>query len=279
MGVKVVTDSLSDITEDVAKRFGITVVPAYVRFGNEVFRDRIDITTDEFYLRLSRDDVFPSTTQPSPADFLAAFENLSSQTDEILTVCLSSKLSGTYQSALTAKTMYTGSAQIEVIDSGLVIMSLGLVVIYAAKLANRGAGLAEIKDEVMRLLGHSRPVMLMNTLKYLEKGGRIGKAKAFLGSLLSLKYILTLKDGEVFPLTRVRSRHAGIEYLYNFAMSFKKVDSIAVEYATDEGDADYLVERLLTVYPAESIYKSTISPVIGAYVGPGALSVSVLEVP
>lgn len=237
------------------------------------------MSTEEFYLRLFSGDTFPTTTQPTPFDFLRLYESLSSETGEILTICLSSKLSGTYQSALSAKAMYAGNTRIEVIDSGLVIMSLGLLVIDPAKLASHGVSLDELKNEVVRLSSYSRPVMLMNTLKYLEKGGRIGKAKAFLGSLLSLKYILTLKDGEVYPVTRVRSREAGIEYLYKFAKSFKKVESIAVEYATDEDDADYIIERLSNVYPRESVYKSTISPVIGAYIGRGALSVSVFEVP
>lgn len=277
MTVKVVTDSLSDITGDIAEKLGITIVPVYVRFGDDVYRDRVEITTEEFYRRLVHDAVFPSTTQPTPSDFLAVYHSLAKETDEILVVNLSSKLSGTYQSALQAKSMFKGKCRIDVIDTQLVIMGLGLVVINVAKAVQAGANLDEAAALVRQAMPKSHSVMLMDTLKYLAKGGRIGKAKGLLGSLLSVKQILTLKNGEVSPLTRVRTRVAGVDYLCSFVASFPKIEGLAVEHATSPGEADKLVERLGSVFPKERIYKSTVSPVIGAYVGPEVLSVSVLE--
>ena len=277
MTVKVVTDSLSDITSDIAGELGITVVPVYVRFGEEVYRDRVEITTEEFYRRLVHDTAFPSTTQPTPKDFLDVYARLAEEADEILVITLSSKLSGTYQSALQAKDMFEGKCRIEVIDSQLVIMGLGLVVIAVAKAVQAGANLDEAAALVRRAMTQAHSVMLLDTLKYLAKGGRIGKAQGLLGSLLSVKPILTLKDGEVSPLTRVRSRVAGTDYLYSVVAGFSHIEGLAVEHAMTPDEADKLVERLGSVFPREQIYISTVSPVIGTYVGPQVLSVSVLE--
>jgi DegV family protein with EDD domain len=277
MTVKVVTDSLSDITSDIAEGLGTTVVPVYVRFGEEVYRDRVEMTTEEFYRRLVHDATFPTTTQPTPKDFLDVYTKLAGETDDILVITLSSKLSGTYQSALQAKDMFEGKCRIEVIDSQLVIMGLGLIVIAVARAAQAGANLEEAAALVRQAMPRSHSIMLLDTLKYLAKGGRIGKATNLLGSLLSFKPILTLKDGEVHPQTRVRSRVTGTDYLYNFVAGFPHIEGLAVEHATTPDEAGELVERLGSLFPKEKIYISTVSPVIGAYVGPQVLSVSVLE--
>ena len=277
MAVRIVTDSLSDITSDIAQELGITVVPLTVSFGRESFIDRITMTTDEFYKRLAHDTTWPTTTQPPPTDFVNVYNKLAEETDEILVITLSSKLSGTYESALNAKDMIKGKCRIEVIDSLSVIMGLGLIVIAAAKAAQAGANLDEVADLVRRAMPRSHVVMLFDTLKYLAKGGRIGKAQGLLGSLLSVKPILILRDGEVSPLTRVRSRVAGVDYLYNFVAGFPKIEELAVEHATTPDDADKLAERLSPLFPKERIYRSTISPVVGTYAGPGVLSVTVLE--
>jgi DegV family protein with EDD domain len=277
MTLKIVTDSLSDITSEIADELGITVVPVYVRFGDEVYRDRVEITTEEFYRRLVSDAAFPSTTQPTPNDFLHVYEKLEKEADEILVVNLSSKLSGTYESALQAKNTYKGKSRIEVIDSQLVIMGLGLVVIAVAKAAQAGAKLDEAVDLVRRAMPLSHSVMLMDTLKYLVKGGRIGRAKGLVGSLLAVKQILTLKDGEVSPQTRVRTVAAGMDYLCNYVAGFPRIEMLAVEHATTPDKADELVKRLGPVCPGDKVYRSNVSPVIGAYVGPNVISVTVLE--
>jgi DegV family protein with EDD domain len=276
MTVRVATDSLSDITGDMAEKLGITVVPVYVRFGKEVYRDRVEMTTEEFYRRLVHDANLPTTTQPTPKDFLDTYNMLAEEADEILMVNLSSKLSGTYQSAVQAKDMFRGKSRIEVIDSQLVIMGLGLVVIAAAEAVKSGANLDEAAALVRQMMPRSHSVMFFDTLKYMAKGGRIGKARGLLGSLLSVKPVLTLKDGEVSPLTRLRSRAAGIDYLYNYVAGFSRIDGLAVEHATTPGEADELANRLAVLFPREKIYKSTVSPVIGTYVGPQVISVSVV---
>ena len=277
MTVKIVTDSLSDITSDVAEGLGITVVPLTVTFGKESFLDRITMTTDEFYYRLTHDATWPTTTQPPPGTFIDVYNKLAKESDEILVITLSTKLSGTYQSALSAKSMVETECRIEVIDSLTVAMGLGLIVIAVAKAAQAGANLDELTDLVHRAIPRSHLIAFFDTLKYLAKGGRIGKAQGLLGAMLSVKPILTVKDGEMSPLTRLRSRAAGMDYLYNSVASFSHIEELAVEHATTPEDADELIERLSSLFPKERIYKSTISPVVGTYAGPGAMAVSVLE--
>ena len=144
-------------------------------------------------------------------------------------------------------------------------------------LIQAGANLDEIVSLVHRAMPRSHLVACFDTLKYLAKGGRIGKAQGLLGAMLSVKPILTVKDGEMSPLTRLRSKAAGMDYLYNFIAGFPHIEELAVEHATTPDDADRLVERLSSVFPKERIYRSTISPVVGTYAGPGAMAVSVLE--
>jgi len=275
--VKIVTDSLSDITSDIAEGLGITVVPLTVLFGQESFLDRVTMTTDEFYYKLTHDATWPTTTQPPPSVFADVYNKLAEETDEILAITLSSKLSGTYESALNARSLVEKECRIEVIDSLTVAMGLGLIVIAAAKAAQAGANLDEVADSVRRAIPRSHLVAYFDTLKYLAKGGRIGKAQGLLGAMLSVKPILAVKDGEMSPLTRLRSRTAGMDYLYNFVAGFPHIEELAVEHATTPDDADRLVERLSSVFPKERIYRSTISPVVGTHAGPGAMAVTVLE--
>ncbi|MFH0846655.1 MAG: DegV family protein [Chloroflexota bacterium] len=276
MSVRIVTDSLADITGDLAKELGVTVVPVYVRFGDKVYKDRIEITTDEFYHRLVNDTNWPSTTQPTPNDFLEVYKKLAEETNEILVVNLSAKLSGTFESAQAAKRMMGNTVRIEVIDSKTVVMGLGVIVAAVCKVAKKGARLDELVSKVQKDITRSHAIMCLDTLKYLAKGGRIGKAQGLLGSLLSVKPVLTVDEGEVAPVTRVRSRQAGMDYLFNFVKGFSKIDELAVEYATTPQDADALMQRLGSIFPRERIIKATVSPVIGTYVGPGVISVSVL---
>ena len=276
MAVKIVTDSTSDLTPALAKEFSISVVPLTVSFGRESFLDRVDISTDEFYKRLATQEIFPTTTQPSPNAFLSVYKKLSQETGEILVITISKKLSGTYDSALAAvQLLDKPKCRVEVINSETTAAALGLLSIWAAKQA-AGLSLDELKTAVESRVPDTRPVMAFDTLKYLAKGGRIGRAQGLVGSLLSIKPVLTIRNGEVAPLTRVRSMAGGIDVLYNFAADHKSIDEMAVEHATTPDLADALVERLAALHPANKIYRTTVSPVLGAYMGPNVLSVSVL---
>ena len=277
MTVKIITDSTSDITAEEGAKLGITVIPLTVMFGRESFLDRITITTDEFYRRLTTHNIFPTTTQPSPAAFAELYDKLAEETEEILVINISSNLSGTYQSAVSAINMIKKKCRIEVIDSQSVAMGQGLVVLAAANAAQQGASLDELTGFVRDALGRCHWITYFDTLKYLAKGGRIGKAQGLLGSVLSIKPILTIKEGEIHPVTRLRSKSAGIEYLYNFVTSFQKIEEIAVEHTTLPDEADRLAERFSAAFPNVNIRRSTVSPVLGTYGGPDALAVTVLE--
>jgi DegV family protein with EDD domain len=273
-----VTDSLSDLTSSLIGNLDITLVPLTVLFGYEAYLDRVTISTDEFYHRLIHGDIWPTSTQPSPQDFVNTYTKLSEETNEILVINLSSKLSGTYQSAIAGKSLMNAKkCHIEVIDSQAVAMGLGLVVIAAAREAQKGANLDKLVEFTHKALTRSHFIVYFDTLKYLAKGGRIGKAQGLLGSILSIKPILNVKEGEMAPVTRVRSQAAGINYLYNFITHFKNIEAIGIEHTTSPESADELAKRCSSVYPNIPILRATVSPVLGVYGGPNALAVTVLE--
>jgi DegV family protein with EDD domain len=276
MAVKIITDSTSDLPAEVARKLGITVIPLYVHFGSEAYRDGIDLTTDQFYPKMVASSVIPTTSVPAPADFAREYDRLAKETDEILVLTISRKLSATYDSAKQGLEERKSKSRIELLDSRLALMGLGLIAIAAAKAADKGADLKEVlaltKENIPRLDMR----IAFDTLEYLRRGGRIGKAQAFFGSLLKVNPILTIKDGEVYPAARERSRSKAIDYLVNFAAGYSHIEEMAVEDATTPGEADSLLGRLGAVFPRENIYRSKVSPVIGAHVGPRVLSVMVL---
>jgi DegV family protein with EDD domain len=273
-----VTDSLSDLTSELIGNLAITLVPLTVLFGHETYLDRVTISTDEFYHRLVHGDIWPASTQPSPQDFANTYEKLAETTNEILVIILSSKLSGTYQSAMAGKNlMKARKCRIEVIDSQTVAGGLGLVVLAAAKEAQNGANLDKLVEFTRKALKRSHFIVYFDTLKYLAKGGRIGKAQGLLGSVLPIKPILNVKDGEMSPVTRVRSIAAGITYLNNYMNSFKNIEAVSIEHTTVIESADELARIFGSTHPKIPILRSTVSPVLGVYGGPNALAVTILE--
>jgi DegV family protein with EDD domain len=276
--VRIVTDSLSDLTADLIGNLDITLVPLTVLFGHETFLDRVTISTDEFYHRLIHGDIWPASTQPSPQDFANTYDKLCETTNEILVLILSSRLSGTYQSAMAGKSlMKTKKCRIEVIDTQTVAGGLGLVVLAAAKEAQKGTNLDKMVEFTRKALERSHFIVYFDTLKYLAKGGRIGKAQGLLGSVLSIKPILNIKEGEMSPVTRVRSPAAGVTYLNNFMASFKNIETAIIEHTTSIESADELAKLFSSTHPEVPILRSTVSPVLGVYGGPNAIAVAVLE--
>jgi DegV family protein with EDD domain len=274
MPVKIVTDSSADLPEKLVKELGIAVVPIYVRFGEEIHRDRVTISEEEFYRRLESTPVHPSTVQPGPQDFLEVYQKLSEGADGIVSIHISGKLSGTVNSALMARDMLGERCPVEVVDSQAVTMGLGLIVIAAAEMAKAGESLDKIVAEVKQAIPQIHLVALFDTLKYLLLGGRIGKARALLGSILNVKPILMLKDGEVVPCTQVRNRAKGMDKLFDFVKNAADVQGLAVVYSTTPDEAWSLAERLGSVFDREKILMSRIGPVLGVHMGPGTLIVA-----
>lgn len=276
MTVKIITDSVADLPPEVAQELGIAVVPLNVRFGDEIYRDGIDLTAEQFYEKLKYSQILPVTSVPSPATFVEVYDGLAEETDEIIAVILSSKLSGTYEVALQSVGLMKQKCRVEVIDSQWAVMAQGFIVITAARAAQAGASLDEVIGITHRNISRVDMRAAFDTLEYLKRGGRIGKAKAFLGSMLRVNPVITLKNGVVEPAGRTRSRAKAIDYLYNFAMSYSYIEEMAVEDAACPGDVEALVEQLSRKFPKERIYRSKTTPVIGTHTGPGLLLVAIL---
>ena len=277
MTVKIVTDSSADLPPQLAQQLGITVVPLYVRFGSEVYRERVDISDDEFYQRLLHGPTHPVTIQPSPQDFVNAYQELSPEADGIVSIHISSKLSGTCNSALQGKEMTDKGCPIEVVDSKLVSVGLGLISMAAATVAKTGADLQRVVEEVKQTIPNSHLLCLIDTLKYLLLGGRVGKAKALVGSLLSVKPLLTLKEGETVPIGQARSRSKGIERLFDFVKNATDIQDLAVAYSTTLDEAQALAERMGSIFTKEPIKVVRLGTTLGVHLGPGALVVAFRE--
>ncbi|MFO7774030.1 MAG: DegV family protein [Dehalococcoidia bacterium] len=275
--VKVVTDSCSDITAELAREFGISVMPLYVQFGDETYRDNVDLSTEEFYRKLETSKIHPTTATASPADFAGLFGQLAQETNEILVITLSEEFSATYAAALEGKTMVDKDCRIEVIDSKAGAGGQMLLVLWAARMARSGADLDQIADRVKRALSRVHVRMSFDTLEYLRRGGRIGKAQAFLGGLLKVNPVMGIKDGGAFPIARPRSRAQAMDFLVNFVRGFSQIEALAIEDATTPDDLEVLAGRLKDIVPPERTYRSKVTPVVGTHVGPHVLAVSVME--
>ena len=276
MAVKIIADSVSDLPPQIAEELGIAVVPLNVHFGTEVYRDGIDLTSDQFYDRLTHSKVLPVTSTPTPQMVADACDKLAEETDEILIIIISNKLSGTYWAVLQGVNLIKRKCRVEVIDSQLAIIAEGLLAIAAAKAARAGASLDELMGITRRNMGRIDLRATFDTLDYLKRGGRIGKAEAFLGSILKINPIITLKDGVIEPAGRTRSRTKAIELMCNFVSDYSHIEELAVEDATTPADTDLIIEQLSSKFPRDRIYRSRPSAVIGTHTGPGLLVVAVL---
>ncbi len=273
--VRIVTDSTADLTPEQQRAAGITVVPLNVHFGDEVFRDHVDLSTDEFFRRLKASPQLPRTSQPSVGAFEEAYRSLRQGGDEIVSVHLSSKVSGTYNSALMAA-QSVGEGKIDVVDSLSTSMALGFIALEGAKLARAGRDRQAVAECLRGLVPKARVICVVDTLTYLERGGRIGKARALLGSLLNVKPILQLKDGEVVPLGRARGRPQALSRLVELLERDGKVSQLAIMHGAAHTDAEQLRERVASSYPSVDIQLTEIGAVLGTHTGPGVIGFTYL---
>ncbi|MFC1978001.1 DegV family protein [Chloroflexota bacterium] len=274
MVVKVVTDSTSDISPEVANALGITVVPVYVRFGDEVYRDGVDISSDEFYQKLTDLFVHPATSQPTPEDFARVYSDCAKKADGIISIHISDKVSGVYNSALQGKKMTKGECQIEVVDSYVTSVGLALTVMAAAKLASAGGSLLEVFEETRRVISQVYIIGLVNTMKYLVLGRRLNKAAAVAAGILDIKPLLAFKDGEIVRAGLVHTYSQGIDRLYKFVESNPDIQDLAIAYSTEPEQARQLKARLGSCFPEEDIYVTQLGAGLGVHVGPGGLIVA-----
>ena len=273
--VALVTDSTAYIPQNLVDRYKIHVTPQVLVWGNETFRDGVDILPDEFYTRLAKTTVMPSTSQASPADFEKLFNQLLADGQSVLAILLSTKLSGTMASANQAWSLMDG-APVVVIDSNTTAMAMGFLVLKAARAAEKGASLEECKALVESYLPRVGAIFCVDTLEFLYRGGRIGGATRLLGTALNIKPILELVDGRIEPAEKVRTRRkaqARMVELLGERTGGKPLRVCAI-HANSQADAQTVLEEVIRKYKVIEGLVSDVSPVVGTHVGPGTVAIT-----
>jgi DegV family protein with EDD domain len=271
MKVQVVTDSTSDIPKDMARKLGIRIVPIYVRFGDKTYRDGVDMTRDEFYSMLTSSPVHPATSQPNPEDFTSVYKEYCDRTEGIVSIHISSKISGTYNSATIAKKTLKSQCPIEVIDSKFNSAGLGLVVTAAARVAQAGAGLSEVINEANKAVNQVGMFGMFETMKYLARSGRVNKTIAAASSILHVMPLLTFHDGEIVRAGLVRSINKGIDRIYDFVKNNTPIGELTIVHSKVAEQAGQLKKRLREFIQEEKINIAELGAGLGVHGGPGVL--------
>lgn len=271
MAVRVVTDSACDLPESICAELGIEVVPLSIRFGDEELCDRTELTTGEFWRRLPTVPQLPETAAPSVGAFETVFRRLADEgATGIICINLSSGLSATMQSAQLGAKALEGLCPVEIIDSECASMGIGLLVLHAARRANEGASLEEITAEVLDQRGRTHALFTVDTLEYLRKGGRIGGAQAFLGSVLSIKPVITVVDGKVEPFGKVRTRSKALKFIVDH-VGQQEIEELCVLQG-NAADLEEFRGLVAAITPAgQTPIEAEIGPVVGVHTGPGII--------
>lgn len=277
----IVTDSTAYLPAELTKKYNITVAPQVLIWGEETFRDGVDIQPDEFYSRLKTAKVMPSTSQVSPATMQAIFQGLVDQGMDVLGIFISSKLSGTLQSAIQAKSMMEAAGEkVTLVDSQATAMALGFQALAAARAMDAGASLQECAAFTEKAHERTGVFFAVDTLEFLHRGGRIGGAQRFIGSALNLKPILALKEGKVEGVDRIRTKskaHDRILELVSEQAKGKPNIRLATLHANAADDAKKLLERAAAeLSPVETVF-TELSPVVGTHAGPGTVGLAFIH--
>lgn len=273
MGVRVVTDSACDLPQELIDALGIEVVPLTIRFGGEEFVDRVELSAAAFWDRLRSSDVLPETSAPSAGAFEACFRDLAARgATGIVCINLSSRLSATMQAAQVAAASVGSDCPVQVIDSLTVSMGLGALCLTAARRAADGDALDRIVDEVISRRDRTRLFGALDTLEFLKKGGRVGNARALVGSMLSIKPVVEVRDGVVEEAGKVRTRSKSLKVLAE-KVAAQPIDSLAVLHG-EAADLEELLDLLDPIKPRDEIVTGVVGPVIGTHAGPGVIGVT-----
>jgi len=274
MNIQVVTDSTSDMPEGTAAGLGIRVVPIYLRFGDKTYRDGVDITKGEFYAMLAASTVHPASSQPNPEDFAGVFREYCGNKSGIVSIHISSKISGTYNSANIAKKTLKSQCPIEIVDSGLNSGGLGLVVTAAAKAARAGASMAEVVHEARQAVKEVRMFGMFETMKYLARSGRVNKTIAAASRILHVMPLLTFHEGEIVRAGLVRAVSKGMDRIYDFVKNNTPVKELMVVNSQVTGQANQMKHRLGEFIQEEKIAIAELGTGLGVHGGPGVLLVA-----
>lgn len=268
--IRIVTDSTCDLPNEVLKEYDIAVAPLTVRFGQKSFKDRVEITTEEFFEKMGKSKEVPSTSQVSVGEFTDIFKALGEDGGTVLGLFLSSRLSGTYQSAVIARNVL-GLENIHVMDTKLTTLAHGLVVLKAAQMARDGHSLQEIKDMVTYMSDNMYSIIILGTLTYVEKGGRIGAGTALVGNLLNIMPVVTFSEGEVKLLGKIRGRKRTVSWLVNHIenLGIRLYDRVVgINYIGDSEIVGEVKDALKKGFNAKEFVVGTVGSVIGTYSGP-----------
>jgi DegV family protein with EDD domain len=276
MAIEIVTTSSSDISQELAKELGITVLPHEIAFGDKSYADGVDILPDEFYERLKQSPKIPTTSAVTTGPFAQAYNKLAEKTNEILCIVLSSGLSVTHDAAIKAKeAVEKKNVRVEVIETLGVAGGVGLIVLEALKSVKAGETMDKIVEMVKLNVPRCHVRICVDTLKYLQKGGRIGRVQALMGSILNVKPILEAR-GQFHPIGRVRSHAKVLDHLYEYIGSFKKINAMALQYTDNKPSVKALAERVSKFFPLDQIHIWPLTPVCGTHAGPGSIVASVI---
>ena len=273
--IALVTDSTCDLPKSVVKDKNITVIPLNVHFGQETFLDGIDLQSNEFFEKLSTSEIHPQTSQPSVGRFVETYNDLLKKHDSILSLHISSKLSATYNSALQAQ-KEIGNEKIKVIDSMNGTLGLGAIVHHIADLNQKGESFENLVKEAEKIIPNAIFMGLVPTLEYLAKGGRIGKARAFMGSLLKIKPILSAVDGEIQSVGKARTLIKGMDFIVD-EMKNRKISKLFIVHANHEERANLLKEKTKDIVDPKDVIIAEFGPVVGTHLGPGAFGVGFIS--
>lgn len=272
--IALVTDSTASIPKDLVDKYEIIVAPQILIWGKETFEDGVNITPSEFYTRIKTASVMPSTTQVTVAKFLEIYQHLLEQDYQILSILVSSKLSGTINSAVQAKSMLPPDAPIEIIDSNSTAMAMGFQLVTVARAIKQGATLPECMDLAQKATQHTGVFFAVDTLEFLHRGGRIGGATRFLGTALNFKPILELRDGKVEPIERVRTRRKSLDRIVELTVEQiggRTPVRLSALHANAPEDAKIVLDNAAAkLNPIETVF-SEVSPVVGVHAGPGVV--------
>jgi DegV family protein with EDD domain len=272
--IRFITDSTCEAPDELLAHPTVTVVPLYVLFGQESLRDNVDITRDEFWSRLPSAKTLPTTSQVPPAGFLAPFRQYTDAGDEVITLVISSKLSRTYDSAISAQAELP-YRPIDVVDSLTTSVGLGLLLQEGLRMAEAGKTRAEIVARLTACRSDTHVLFAVDTLEYLARGGRIGKAQAFLGTTLNLKPLLALVGGEIVPVSRARGKRKVlqdmIDHLAHLVTERGPRVHLAVLDACAREEGDEVADALSARFETPIVWRTLLGPVLGAHVGPGTI--------
>jgi DegV family protein with EDD domain len=271
--IKIVTDSTADLPPELAAKWGITVIPCLVHFGQETYREGGDLSHAEFYRRLVSGQELPTTSSPGPGVFAATYRQLAVEASQIVSIHLSSKLSAVYNAARLGAQEIRG-AEVRVVDSGTVTMGLGWLAVMAARASQVGASLVEIVQLVEAARTRTRVFALLDTLEYLRRSGRVNRLVAVLGALLDVKPMLSVEGGDVLPLARVRSRRKAISQLLLLVQELGPLAELAVLHSRAQKAAEDFADRLAAVFPRQRMVIAEVATVLGTHVGPNGLGVA-----